>query len=317
MEKFLETKNIVAIILSLIAITATASYKFYSTSQKDYSNAIIKNYQKVAEVKNNLKNAADNLNPNNADQNNFLQILETSKEILSNENKKLNQLEVPEKNSDAHKKIIDCLKTEYNLLDRLKENFSIQNEYEAADNFSKSKELFTNLKEQSAFLSVEGNNFEGIFELSAVSEKLEKYFNAKKQLRYDRDQKEQTEREKAAAEEKAKQQAAAEAAKKEERRKNHPLGYHWIQDERTGIFMENPSPTDGETISWSGDWIWNGNYKFAHGYGTTTWIRYGKVIQVDEGTFIQGRRNGEFRHQFFPSGRIKYSYWSNGIENFR
>jgi len=78
--------------------------------------------------------------------------------------------------------------------------------------------------------------------------------------------------------------------------------------------MKNPSPVDGETISWSGDWVWNGNYKLANGYGTTTWIRYGKVIQVDEGNFIQGRRNGKVRHQFFSSDRIEYSQWNNGIE---
>ena len=81
--------------------------------------------------------------------------------------------------------------------------------------------------------------------------------------------------------------------------------------------MENPRPVEGETISWSGDWIWNGNYKFAHGYGTTTWTRYGKVVQVDEGRFIQGRRDGEFRHQFVPSGKIEFSYWSNGVEFVR
>lgn len=170
-----------------------------STSQENYSKKITKTYQLVAEVKNILQNAANNLNPHNADQQNFLQFLDASKEILANENKKLSALEVPEKNSDAHKKIIDCMKIEYNLMNRLRENFSIQNEYEAADNFQKSKELFTNLKEQSSFFIFEGNDFEETFDLSAVSEKLEKYFDAKKQLRYDKDQREQAEREKAAA----------------------------------------------------------------------------------------------------------------------
>ena len=315
MEKFLETKNIVAIILSLLAITAAATYKYFDNAQENYSEKITKTYLEVSGVKKDLETSANNLSANGAE--NFIQTLNTSKEILSNEVKKLNAIEVPEKFLDDHKKVVECLKTEYNLLDRLKENFSIQNEYEAADNFSKSKELFTNLKEQAAFLSVDRNNFDEVFELSAVGEKIENYLNGKKQLRYDKDQKEQAEREKIAAAEKAKQQAAAEAAKKEERRKNHPLGYNWIQDERTGIFMENPRPVDGETISWSGDWVWSGNYKFANGYGTTTWVRYGKVVQVDEGYFIQGRRNGEFRHQFFPSGRIEYSHWSNGVELYR
>lgn len=189
-----------------------------STTQENYQLAIKNTYQTVAGIKNNLPNAADNLSIQNSNQQNFLQILETSKEILSNENKKLNRLEVPAEYSDAHNKIIDCLRIEYNLLDRLKENFAIQNEYEAAENFSKSKELFTSLKEQSAFLMVKGIDFEEVFDLSAASDKLEKYFNAKRQSRYDKDQKEQAEREKAAAAEREriereKQKALAEQQK--------------------------------------------------------------------------------------------------------
>lgn len=317
MEKISDTKNIVAIILSLLAIVSVVTYKYFSTSQEDYSKAITKTYQTVAEVKNNLQNAADNLNAYDADQQNFLQFLDTSKEILADENKKLSTLEVPEKYLDANKIIIDCLKVEYNLIDRLKDNFAIQNEYEAAENFSKSKELIIGLKEQSAFLNVEGNNFEEVFELSSIAGKVESYFNARKQLRYDKDQKEQAAREKAAAAEKARQQAAAEAARLEEIRKSNPLGYGWIQDKNTGAFMENPSPVEGETVSWSGSTVWSGDYKFVHGYGTTTWTRYGKIIQIDEGTFIYGRRNGEFKHQYFPSGRIEYSNWSNGTEILR
>jgi len=94
-----------------------------STVQENYQHAIKNTYQTVAEVKNNLQNSAANLNAQNAEQNNFLQVLETSKEILSNENKKLNQIDVPEQYFDANKKILECLKTEYNLPDRLKENF--------------------------------------------------------------------------------------------------------------------------------------------------------------------------------------------------
>ena len=204
----MESKNFkpkkVLIVAGLIAVAfifgvALSQSAKNSTAQENYQNAVKNTYQSVADVKYILQNIADNLNIQNADQNNFLQALENSKEILANENKNLNQLEVPAEYSDVHKKIIDCLKTEYNLLDRLKENFAIQNEYEAAENFVKSKELFTNLKEQSAFLMVKGIDFEEVFDLSAVCDKLEKYFNAKKQSRYDKDQKEQAEREKAAA----------------------------------------------------------------------------------------------------------------------
>ena len=197
MEKFLETKNIVAIILSLLAITAAATYKYFDNAQENYSTTVTKTYLEVSGVKNDLTTSATNLSANGAE--NFIQTLNTSKEILSNEVKKLNAVEVPEKFSDDHRKVVECLKTEYNLIDRLKENLSIQNEYEAVDNFAKSKELFKNLKEQSTFLSVDRNNFDEVFELSAVGEKIENYLNGKKQLRYDKDQKEQAEREKAAA----------------------------------------------------------------------------------------------------------------------
>ena len=93
-----------------------------------------------------------------------------------------------------------------------------------------------------------------------------------------------------------------------------PLGYGWIKDNTSDIYMENPSPTEGETISWSGGYVQDGNYKYADGFGTTTWRKYGNVIQVDEGTFVHGRRHGSYKHQFFPSGKIEYSNWDNGRE---
>ena len=185
---------IVAVFIFGVALSQSVKN---STVQENYSETIAKTYMEVSGVKNDLTISANNLSVNGAE--NFLQNLDASKEILSNEVKKLDSAEVPEKFSDNHRKILECLKTEYNLMNRLKENFSIQNEYEAADNFAKSKELFTSLKEQSAFLTAQGNNFEEVFELSAVCDKAEKYFNTKRQLRYEKDQKEQAEREKAAA----------------------------------------------------------------------------------------------------------------------
>lgn len=317
MEKFLDKKNIVAIILSLLAITSAATYKYFDNAKENYSNALTSAYQTVEVVKNNLTAGAENLNVQNAEQTNFIQTLKNSAENLSSEVKKMNTVEVPEKFLNDHRKVVESLKTEYSLIGRLEENFSIQNEYEAAEKFAESKDLIKKLKEDTTFLSVDGKDFDKNFELTAVGEKIEKYLNTKKQLRYDRDQKEQAEREKAAAAEKAKQEAAkrqAEMLRREEERRNYPLGRNWIQDKSTGIFMQNPKPVDGETISWSGDFVWNGGYKFANGYGTTTWIRYGKVVQVDRGRFIQGRRDGEFQQEFYPSGRTDYTYWSNGVE---
>ena len=93
-----------------------------------------------------------------------------------------------------------------------------------------------------------------------------------------------------------------------------PVGPHWIQDTNNGIYLWNPEPTDGESIAWSGGYIQDGPYKFADGRGTITWRRYGKTIQVDEGGFSHGRHHGQFKHQFFPSGRIEYSNWDHGTE---
>lgn len=97
--------------------------------------------------------------------------------------------------------------------------------------------------------------------------------------------------------------------------------HHWIQD-INGVYVYNPEPTDGETVVWNGDSIkvskeHNGDtvtFKFASGSGVLTWRKYGKIIQVDTGRFVMGRHDGQFKHHFFPSGRIEYSNWCCGIE---
>ena len=92
------------------------------------------------------------------------------------------------------------------------------------------------------------------------------------------------------------------------------LGREWIQDINTGIYLKNPEPTDGESITWSGGYVQDGQYKLANGYGVTNWYRYGELKQVDEGTFIKGERNGQFKHKFYPSGNVDYSNWDRGVE---
>ena len=91
-----------------------------------------------------------------------------------------------------------------------------------------------------------------------------------------------------------------------------PTGKHWISDAQ-GVYLWNPEPTDGETISWNGGYVTDGNYKFADGKGVVTWYRYGKIIQVDEGGFSHGRHHGKFVHKF-PSGNVIYSNWDHGRE---
>ena len=93
------------------------------------------------------------------------------------------------------------------------------------------------------------------------------------------------------------------------------LGKNWIKDNSNDIYMQNPSPSEGESISWSGGYVQDGEYKFANGSGTTVWKNSaGEVVQVDEGIFEHGQRQGQFKHQFFPSGNIVYSNWKNGKE---
>ena len=92
-----------------------------------------------------------------------------------------------------------------------------------------------------------------------------------------------------------------------------PVGEHWIQSQN-GIYLWNPSPVDGESVEWSGNYIQDGNYRFAEGSGQITWYRYGRNTQIDEGNFEHGRHHGQFKHNFIKSGRVEYSYWANGEE---
>ncbi len=88
---------------------------------------------------------------------------------------------------------------------------------------------------------------------------------------------------------------------------------HWIEDSRTGVYLWNPEPAEGESIVWSGGFVTDGNIRYAEGSGVVTWYRNGEVIQIDEGGFSHGRHHGHFSHKF-PSGRIIYSNWDHGRE---
>lgn len=91
-----------------------------------------------------------------------------------------------------------------------------------------------------------------------------------------------------------------------------PTGKNWIKD-ANNVYLWNPEPQDGESITWNGGFVQDGNYKFADGSGTLTWYRDGEITQVDEGNFQHGQRQGRFSHKF-PSGRVVYSNWNNGVE---
>ena len=312
----LEKTKILAAVLAVLAISSAVGYQFFKGKNTNYLDAITETYQAAAEIQSDLSIAAGNLSStDSASVETFTRKLNSAKDILLKKNKSFGEIDVPEKSAEDNKKLIECLKAEYNLMNRWKEAVSISNEYEATENLTKSKELMLELKEKSAMLSIEGNNFEDIFDLATAYEKVEKYLNTKKQLRYDKDQKDQAARDQAAEAEKAKQQAAAaEAARKQAQAGRSPLGYHWIQDNNSGVYLYNPQPTDGETVFWSGGYVQDGDYKFADGRGTLTWKKYGKTTQIDEGSFIHGRHHGQFKHIFPISGRVEYSNWDHGVE---
>ena len=89
-----------------------------------------------------------------------------------------------------------------------------------------------------------------------------------------------------------------------------PTDEHWFKDSN-GVYIWNPQPNPNETVNWSGDFVQDGNYKYANGAGVVTWYLNGEFEQKDEGTFKRGQRDGKFKHTF-PSGRTIYSNWHNG-----
>lgn len=87
------------------------------------------------------------------------------------------------------------------------------------------------------------------------------------------------------------------------------------------LLVWNPSPTEGETVEYSGGKIshyeLNGEESgfplyYAHKYGVAKWYVNGRFMQSDEGTYYGGKRNGEFV-QRFADGRVVKSNWENGV----
>ena len=182
-------KKILPLIAVVLLSTAFVAQQYFKNSSENYSVTINQVFQDTQEIKEILLQSADGLSVNDVSSTtaNFVRHLDESKTNLTTVNSNLTNAEIPDKFSDANKKIVECLKIEYNLIDRLKDILSLQNEYEAVESFNKSKDLMQNLKESSAMLSVDGNNFDYAFDFSSVYEKVEKFLTTRKQLRYDRD----------------------------------------------------------------------------------------------------------------------------------
>ena len=227
----MEKNKVLIAILALLAISSAVGYQYFKGEKNNYFEVIKETYQAVAEIQSDLSVSAGNLSASDAGTvENFIGKLNSSKDILLEKNNSFGNINVPGKFEDDNKKLLECLKTEYNLINRWKESVAITNEYEAAENFTKSKELVLGLKEKSAMLNIEGNNFENIFDLSATYGKIEKYLNVQKQLRYDKDTKEQAEREAA---------AAAERERIEREKNTFYVGYRFFRNNQRIMFTSN------------------------------------------------------------------------------
>ena len=91
------------------------------------------------------------------------------------------------------------------------------------------------------------------------------------------------------------------------------LDYHWYADRNTGVLIWNPLPEDGESVTWNGGSVEDGGHRYANGNGIATWYLNGAFEQKDEGTYIHGYREGNFK-QTMADGRVKYTKWHQGAK---
>lgn len=194
-------KRAVCLILIVAILLAFCFYKYFENLQEKYFTALSNTYQTVNEIKHDLLASSESLSADEIETTtaNLKELLDNSKEKLANESNQLANANIPDKFQESNKTILECMKLEYNLLDRLKNVFEITNEYSAVEDFNKYQDTLTALKEKSALLKVNNNNFEECFDLFPVYEKINFYLKARSQLRYEKDMAEQAEREAVAA----------------------------------------------------------------------------------------------------------------------
>lgn len=95
--------------------------------------------------------------------------------------------------------------------------------------------------------------------------------------------------------------------------KAQPLDEHWFPDIRQGVLIWNPNPEEGESVEWNGQFLADGQYKYANGFGVAKWYLNGNFEQLDEGNYEHGKRHGRFKQEF-SDGRIVYSEWQHGTK---
>lgn len=189
---------VVVVFMSLLAGIFVIHQQFES-KKNNYLASLNTAYLNIDGIKTELDKATGKLSANSETDTtgDLINVLNNGTETLKTTNEMLSNIEIPdkEKYSDVNKKLLECLQMEYNLFERIKDTLGTTDEYSAKENQKHTKELMTNLKEQSAMLTVEGNDFGAAFDVSLYFEKIGSYLDAKAQLRYEKDDREQKERE--------------------------------------------------------------------------------------------------------------------------
>lgn len=198
---------VVTIVAILLLSGLFAVNNHYKDMKNKYLNLISVAYQDVDKIKINIDSANEKLSAKSETDTtgDLIQKLNEGTKVIKNNSEILSRAEIPEKEryAEVNKKLLECLQIEYNLLERIKDNLSMNDEYAAVESQKKTKELVTALKEQSSLLNIEENNFSEAFDITLQYEKIGAYLTSRAQLRYEKDDREQKERERIEAEERA------------------------------------------------------------------------------------------------------------------
>jgi len=88
-----------------------------------------------------------------------------------------------------------------------------------------------------------------------------------------------------------------------------PKDSRWIEDKASHCWAANPTPEEGETISWTGGCRSN----LLSGEGTLTWYLNGKVSGRDVGEFKNGELTGHGRIFFADGASFEGEFPGQGV----
>ncbi|HEX3483860.1 MAG TPA: hypothetical protein VHT51_02300 [Micropepsaceae bacterium] len=84
---------------------------------------------------------------------------------------------------------------------------------------------------------------------------------------------------------------------------------HWIRDPAKDCWAANPTPEQGETVTWTGECEGG----LLNGQGTLTWYVNGKPFGRDEGNFKAGQLAGHGRIIFADGANFEGEFPGHGI----